>query len=170
MSNSNFNQTPPNTSNTVPQHQEQQSQTTQEAGNKYLSKIWQISKGLLKKILGLIILFILAFLYLQYSIVQQVRQSVPEDYPELTMEKAFDDFFENPKWSYERFTGEYHIVHFSGECLYLNEQVDVDIEIRNRTSSDHVQVYSLEFDDVPQSDLMLSLLLTVVYESYDPND
>ena len=122
------------------------------------------------KVLGYILLFaiiIFGFLfYFQYQAVQEVRQSSPTNYPDFTLEEAFDAFFENPKWSYGEDCGDYQIIYFSGDCLYREQEVTANLEIRSYDSTGQSTIYSLDFNGVPQSDEMLNLLLTTVYENY----
>ena len=122
------------------------------------------------KVLGYILFFaiiIFGFLfYFQYQAVQEVRQGSPTNYPDFTLEEAFDAFFENPKWSYGEDCGDYQIIYFSGDCLYREQEVTANLEIWSYDSTDKFSIQSLDFNGVPQSDEMLNLLLTTVYENY----
>lgn len=122
------------------------------------------------KVLGYILFFaiiIFGFLfYFQYQAVQEVRQGSPTNYPDFTLEEAFDAFFESPKWSYGEDCGEYAVICFSGDCLYREQEVTANLEIWSYDSTDKFSIQSLDFNGVPQSDEMLNLLLTTVYENY----
>ena len=130
-------------------------------------KLQQWIKKLIKKILTTLVLIVIAILYLQYCAVQQVKDSTPENYPDLTMEKAFSAYFEHPRWSYDEFCGDFSIIQFTGKCMYLGEEVTAELEIWSYRNSERATVHSLEIDHVIQEDWILNLLLLDVYESYE---
>ena len=122
------------------------------------------------KVLGYILFFaiiIFGFLfYFQYQAVQKSVRARQPTTPDFTLEEAFDAFFENPKWSYGEDCGEYAVICFSGDCLYREQEVTANLEIWSYDSTDKFSIQSLDFNGVPQSDEMLNLLLTTVYENY----
>lgn len=63
--------------------------------------------------------------------IKNVKDGYLDAYPNITVGKAFDDFFENAIWSYEvdkddKNDGEY-LVQFTGECLVLEEDSKVTL-------------------------------------------
>lgn len=93
-----------------------------------------------------------------------VRNAYLTQYSEdVTVEEAFDNFFDNGKWSTYKSDG-YSYVAFTGTCLYLD--VPVDVRIRFIITGEHFRVDSLDVNGESMGDLALGWLLEEVYESY----
>lgn len=109
-----------------------------------------------------------AYAYFLYShqYVDMVKKGSPMSYPGITYERAFDNFFKNPKWtSFKADTGE-RVVEFSGKCLYQNQEVTVTMQF---VISDDDNTFNLQYcamNDIPQNLLMSATLIDKAFESY----
>lgn len=93
-----------------------------------------------------------------------VRDAYLESYSNsITVEEAFDSFFDNGKWSEHKEDGDVYVV-FTGECTYLDKKAD--IKIRFRIKGDHFYFANMEMNGQPQSDIISEALLDKVYEGY----
>lgn len=93
-----------------------------------------------------------------------VRNSYITQYSEaVTVEEAFDNFFDNPKWSTYQKDG-YTYVVFTGTCEYLGERADARITFQ--ITGEQFRVDHLDINGVEQNDLILYGLLSKIYESY----
>lgn len=93
-----------------------------------------------------------------------VRDAYLESYSNsITVEEAFDSFFDNGKWSEHKEDGDVYVV-FTGECTYLDKKAD--IKIRFRIKGDHFYFANMEMNGQPQSDIVSEALLDKVYEGY----
>lgn len=94
----------------------------------------------------------------------EVRGAYLSQYSEaVTIEEAFDNYFDNGKWSTYEADG-YSYVVFSGACEYLGERADVRITFK--ITGEQFRVDGLDVNGVTQGDLMLYSLLSSVYEEY----
>jgi len=93
-----------------------------------------------------------------------VRDSYLTRYSEnVTIEDAFENFFENEKWSTYNEDG-YSYVAFTGSCEFMGKTADVKIAFK--VTGEHFVVDSLDLNGIRQSDLVLYGLLSKVYEGY----
>lgn len=93
-----------------------------------------------------------------------VRDSYLEYYSNsITVEEAFDSFFDNGKWSEYKEDGDVYVV-FTGECIYLDKKAK--IKIRFRLKGDYFYFVNMEMNGQPQSDILSEALLDKVYEGY----
>ncbi len=111
-----------------------------------------------------------------------VKGGTRSDYPAITYEKAFEEFFSSPTWKYFKGTQEgpdedgdgkpdytrdnIDVVEFTGYCTYQNVDVKALIQFELDNSAGTFDAVYLSFNDVPQSSLMLTGLLNKVFESY----
>lgn len=94
----------------------------------------------------------------------EVRGSYLTHYSEdVTVEEAFDNFFDNPKWSTYQQDG-YTYVVFTGSCEYLGEQADARITFQ--ITGEQFRVEQLDINGAEQSDLLLHAMLAKIYEKY----
>lgn len=95
---------------------------------------------------------------------RDVRESYLDYYSNsVTVEEAFDSFFENGKWSEHKENGDTYVV-FSGVCWYLDEKVNV--KIRFKIQDDYFYFANMEMNGEPQSDIISEGLFDKVYESF----
>lgn len=93
-----------------------------------------------------------------------VRDAYLEYYSNsITVEEAFDSFFDNGKWSEHREDGDVYVL-FTGECTYLDKKAK--IKIRFRIKGDYFYFVNMEMNGQPQSDILSEALLDKVYEGY----
>lgn len=91
----------------------------------------------------------------------EVRNAYLSQYSDaITIEDAFDNFFDNPKWSKYKDDG-YSYVVFSGACEYLEEKADVRITFK--ITGENFIVDSLDINGRTQNDFMLYALLASIY-------
>ena len=94
----------------------------------------------------------------------EVRSAYLTQYSDkVTIEEAFDNFFDNGKWSKYEEAG-YTYVVFTGVCEYAGERADVKITFK--ITGENFIVDSLDLNGRSQNDFMLYMLLTAVYEDY----
>lgn len=94
----------------------------------------------------------------------EVRSAYLSQYSKkVTIEEAFEAYFNNCKWS--KFDSEgYTYVVFTGTCMYLGEQADARIVFK--ITGENFVVDSLDINGRTQSDLILYGVLSAVYENY----
>jgi hypothetical protein len=90
-----------------------------------------------------------------------------QSYPDIELEAAFADFFSTPKWKYfEAETGE-HVVEFTGYCTYMEKKVKAKIQFLVEEGADTFEMGALEFNEVPQDELIKAALISKIFESDD---
>lgn len=82
----------------------------------------------------------------------------------VTIEKAFDNYFEKGKWDTYKNDG-YDYVTFIGSCMYMETKSDVRITFK--ITGENFIVESLDVNGRRQSELVLYALLESVYENYE---
>lgn len=122
-----------------------------------------------KKKIGLIVVGVIVILcvigfMMQNESINTVKEGKLNDYQSKTVGEAFDNFFSDTNWDWEEEKNGYDIVIFTGECQYMDEDVDATIKFRVNTDKGTFELTGLEFDDVSQDDSMLNALLAKVYE------
>ena len=126
-------------------------------------------KTLLKLIIGGAFIFIISLVIVLksdslFDIIQpgaSVRNAYLSQYSDdITIEEAFDNYFENPKWSKYEEAG-YTYVVFSGVCEYLGDRADAKITFK--ITGENFVVDSLDLNGRTQNDLMLYALLRSIY-------
>ena len=114
-----------------------------------------------------------------------VKGGTNPNYPEVTYEEAFEDFFSLPTWKYFKGTKQgqdddgdgvsdytednVDVVEFTGTCLYQDVEVKALIQFTLDTDNGTFEATYLSFNEVPQSTLILLALLNTVFESYVEN-
>lgn len=112
--------------------------------------------------------------------VRGVKGGIPNAYPDKTYGEAFDSFFAAPTWKYFVGTKEgpdedgdgkpdyteenVDVVEFTGYCTYQDVEVKARIQFTLDKDGDTFSATYLSFNEVPQNMLMLSALLTRVFE------
>jgi len=94
----------------------------------------------------------------------EVRQACLSQYSEsVTIEEAFENFFDNRKWSEYEADG-YSYVAFTGACEYQGERAYVRVTFK--ITGEQFVVDSLDINGSMQDDFTLYILLKKVYENY----
>lgn len=97
-----------------------------------------------------------------------VRNAYLSQYSEsITIEDAFERYFENGKWSTYK-EEDYSYVVFTGVCEYLGKRVDVKVTFK--ITGENFVVDSLDINGQTQNDLILYSLLTAIYEDYQEEE
>jgi hypothetical protein len=92
-----------------------------------------------------------------------VKNGTLDNYPDITIGDAFEQFFGNPHWEFfEADTGE-TVIDFTGDCVY--QEVDVEANLQFILNDDDTfEVGALSFNDVPQTELITNALLAKAFE------
>lgn len=111
-----------------------------------------------------------------------VKNANNSNYPGVTYGDAFEEFFGSPAWKYFKGTQEgpdddgdgepdyvnedIDVIEFTGYCTYSNVEVKALIQFALDEDAGTFEATYLSFNEVPQSTLTLSALLSKVFESY----
>lgn len=111
-----------------------------------------------------------------------VKGGTNSNYPNVTYGDAFEAYFGSPTWKYFKgiqegpdddgdgtpdFTKEdIDVVEFTGYCMYADVEVKAMIQFTLNKEAGTFDATYLAFNEVPQSTLMLSELISSVFESY----
>lgn len=94
----------------------------------------------------------------------EVRNAHLSQYSEtVTIEEAFDNFFENGKWKKYK-DEDYTYVSFTGVCDYLGERADVKVTFK--ITGENFIVDRVDINGQEQNNLVAYALLSEIYESY----
>jgi len=86
------------------------------------------------------------------------------DYPDVLIEDAFGAFFSDPTWKFfEAETGEL-IVEFTGYCTYMEKEVKAKLQFIVEEGVDTFDIGALQFNEVPQTELVKAALIEAIYE------
>lgn len=95
---------------------------------------------------------------------QAVKSGSLEQYPNVVLEEAFSGFFSSPNWKYFLAeTGE-HVVEFTGRCTYAEKEVKAKLQFVVEDESKRFDLQALEFNEVPQNNLIKGALIQAVFE------
>jgi len=94
--------------------------------------------------------------------VKRVKEGYLDDEPNITVGELFDNFFANPKWTYFKAdTGE-DVVEFTGDMMYMETEVNAKLQII--VGEDTFEFGALAFNNVPQTELVTSAVLSAILE------
>ena len=97
--------------------------------------------------------------------IQFVKEGTYGIYTNTTVGKAFDNFFENPKWTSFISESDEEIVEFTGKCLYDNVKVEVLMQFTLDKSTGRFSINYLSFNDVSQNKFMVEALIAAIFEN-----
>ena len=132
----------------------------------------EVRQFVLKGVIGFAVLMAVVFVVvlkpdLIYNLVQPgyaVRQGYLSQYSEdVTVEDAFNNYFDNPQWSTYEEEG-YSYVAFTGGCAYMEEKVDIRLTFQ--ITGEQFRIDRLDVNGIEQSDFILYALLESVYDAY----
>ena len=132
----------------------------------------EVRQFVLKGVIGFAVLMAVVFVVvlkpdLIYNLVQPgyaVRQAYLSQYSEdVTVEEAFNSYFDNPQWSTYEEEG-YSYVAFTGGCAYMEEKVDIRLTFQ--ITGEQFRIDRLDVNGIEQSDFILYALLESIYENY----
>lgn len=132
----------------------------------------EVRQFVLKGVIGLVFVVVIAVFVVMnpnlfMNFVQPgyaVRGAYLSQYSEdVTVEDAFNSYFDNPQWStYEE--GGYSYVAFTGGCEYMGEKVDIRLTFQ--ITGEQFRIERLDVNGIEQSDFILYALLESVYDAY----
>ena len=97
--------------------------------------------------------------------VNVVRNGHFNDYPNISVGKAFDQFFVNDGW--RSFTsGGRRVVEFKGDCLWWNAQSTVEMQFI--LTDNKFEVTHMQINEVPMDNEIISGLIYKVMSDYKP--
>lgn len=125
-----------------------------------------------KKIIGIVIgavcaiaIAVVVFVFLSSpDYVETVKTGELKAYPGETIGEAFEDFFSNGEWEeFESSKG--MVVQFTGGCTYYDEEVECVVQFLFTDKDEgEFEVYTVEIDGEPISELEIVGMLDAVYE------
>lgn len=98
--------------------------------------------------------------------VQGVKNGYPEAVPNITYGEAFENFFSNPTWKYFESTDGEDVVEFTGKCQYQEKEVKARLQFILDKDGESFEQGALEFNDVPQNDIITSALIYKAFKEY----
>jgi hypothetical protein len=96
--------------------------------------------------------------------IEFVKNGTPTSYPDTTYGQAFSDFFSNEHWEYFRSDDGKDVVEFTGNCMYRNAEVEARIQFVLNVEEGTFEFEYLDFNGVPQIQLIKYALITKVFE------
>lgn len=97
--------------------------------------------------------------------VETVKNGNFIDYPEYegytTIGSAFENYFDDTKWRYFVSDDGLDIVEFEGVFLYCDKETNCCLQFE-LYDDNHFETYALEFNGVPQSNIMMNALIDEV--------
>lgn len=100
------------------------------------------------------------------GVVNLVKKSTHDGYPDITYEEAFENFFDNPEWKRAGKDEEGNkLVKFTGECTYSDEAASVVITFT--LYDDTFTVSSLKMNGQELGLFLTELMIEKVFEEYD---
>lgn len=103
--------------------------------------------------------------YYEHPYVTLVK-TTKNTYYGVTYGAAFNSFFTSPSWEYFSASSGEDVVEFSGGFLYDGSPATATIQFVLDIDEGMLEVYHLSINGVGQSQMMLSVLLQKVFESY----
>lgn len=98
-----------------------------------------------------------------------VKNGYPAAYPAITYGQAFDEFFSSPTWTYFRSDSGQDVVEFTGWCTYQEAEVKARLQFILSGDGKTFSQGALSFNDVPQSDLITSIMICKAFSDYAEN-
>lgn len=95
-----------------------------------------------------------------------VKNGYPAAYPSITYGQAFDGFFSSPTWTYFRADSGEDVVEFTGWCTYKEAEVKARLQFILSKDGKSFSQGALSFNDVPQPDLITSVMICKAFEDY----
>lgn len=115
-----------------------------------------------------VILVAIAIVYTSgSSYVNMVKNGYPEPYPDITYGEAFEAFFGECEWEYFESGDGQNVVEFRGNCMYGEERAAVTIQFLVYEDKGTFEVYTAAINGEVQPDLVYSILLLKIFESYN---
>lgn len=98
--------------------------------------------------------------------VDAIKNGSPNKYPNITYEKAFDNFFQNPEWKSAGKDDEGNkLVKFTGNCIYFDEYSSAVITFT--LYDDTFTVSSIKMNGQELGVILTNALIDRVFDEYD---
>lgn len=114
----------------------------------------------------LVILLLVGIFAGENEYVSVVKNGTFNDYPDVLIGEAVDDFFSNPKWKYFVSDDDFNVVEFTGRCSYDNADVDVLLQFMVY-EDDTFELSYFSMNDISQNLFMVSGLIEKVIGEYN---
>lgn len=96
--------------------------------------------------------------------VQMVKSGTLNEYPQMTVGKAFDNFLDDPRWESGLSDDDVRFVNVKGRILYYNEEAELLVQFIIVDEKDKsFQYNACEINGVPQANLIFWGLLEAIY-------
>jgi len=103
------------------------------------------------------------------SSVLSVKKGCPNQYPDITYEEAFEEYFANPTWKNIGKDEEGNeIVKFTGSCAYLGNEAIAEIKFKIYEEQGSFIVSSVKVNN-EEMDVLGNVLIMTVFEEYIDN-
>lgn len=121
-------------------------------------------------IIGFVAIVIAIFAFAMHKNDQKyidfVKQGSPTSYPNITYEKAFNNYFGDCKWNYFVSDEEEDVVEFNGICSYRGQDADIKIQFVLDVAHDSFEVYAATINGIRQSNWEIASIIELVFEDY----
>lgn len=131
-----------------------------------LKKMFKALSGLGSSIIIGIIACYVGFsiiIYLMSSAeIDQVKKGKLLHFNNKTIEEAIDGFFDSPSWESGTSNDGKSYVNVRGKIMYMNKEIDAEMQFRMNENKTF-EINALEFNGIPQNNLMIIGLLSKMY-------
>ena len=131
-----------------------------------------MKKSINKKWLGLgigciIILVLISMVSCDSGKIKQVTGGYLNNYPNVTVGEAFNEYIGDEEWSYVKEDG-IEKVKVTGTIMYLDEESHAEVTFK-LNKDDTFRVMSFKIDGEPMSKFILGIFISDVYDEYNNN-
>ena len=98
--------------------------------------------------------------------VLSVKEGSPNQYPNITYEQAFEDYFANPTWeAYGQDEDGNEVVKFTGTCTYLGSDAVAEVKFKIYEEQGRFVISSVKLNG-EDMDLSGNVMIMDVFEEY----
>lgn len=98
--------------------------------------------------------------------IEFVKQGSPNYYPNITYEKAFNNYFGNCEWSYFVSEDDEDIVEFNGNCTYRNKDAKIKIQFIVDYKNKTFWPNAIAINGTEQGPEDIFTIIEMVFEAY----
>ena len=102
--------------------------------------------------------------------ISEVQNGKLNNYPNKTIGQAVDGFFGSPSWECIKGEDGNKYVNVTGSIEYMGKEIQAALQFRIYENSNNFQINALEFNGIPQNEIMLMALLENMYSGSDQAD
>lgn len=121
-------------------------------------------------IVGFVAIVVVIFAFVLHQndkkYIESVKQGSPNYYPNITYEKAFNNYFGNCEWSYFVSEDDEDIVEFNGNCTYRNKDVKIKIQFIVDYKNKTFWPNAIAINGTEQSPEDIFTIIEMVFEAY----